>query len=737
LRLSESHESIRRANAEKAISSILKGEDYPARGLVIFGMDNFGLKEKIGYDQWTIMQLIKVSEEQLKRVGFYAKNPNQRINRKGRSIEKIIEENSAVGVDTASQVVGIKAQDYCVLTKYVLTHIETSLKLMLPSQKECEEMAKSCNFLWPHSKIPKNLGLRLPENPSQILQTTDKVFAVPRMYAPRDDDEFEDHLEDINGNDFDIDDEEAVDGNSGIVDIEDQQLPESLSEESESEKSETSFQDLCKEQAAHQASSDDWPVAGDSYQSLYERNNMVLDIPLHDDLAKADVVKSLMDYALRVTRPGSILNALEFEQEDPVQTIMVPLTGDGSPVESSHRIKDADKTSGENKYDAIRFFPGGFHLALELHRIRGKFFEDTFGFFVSRWRSTLGRQKWIMEPQDPNDLLEEIYEYILAHYRCAADCLAEQLSCNELSPVQVNNHMMQRAATCPFAMAVLLELRFAEVTIIMRDSEKSGPRGDVDLFLTGMRFSLILFTVTHAVKYVRICTEFLHWWATSSDAEKILFKNFIYTKLTAHGRPIWADRCVEKTMMHLRMFLGKHKGQGQDVKVLHSALGMQDHLEKRRGAKELHEHDETRSNDVSWNDHERPISHVFVQTYLACKKINLYGEGPMHFKKTTANSDQSEENTESDQLLQTPAGEKLNEEMLKCISIGKSRGPAYYQKFYIDSQNQVSRSEEDMGLTGIQTTAQKLKDGFDKKIAQATSINADELSKVCTKKDSN
>jgi hypothetical protein len=46
-----------------------------------------------------------------------------------------------------------------------------------------------------------------------------------------------------------------------------------------------------------------------------------------------------------------------------------------------------------------------------------------------------------------------------------------------------------------------MELRFAEVTIIMRDSEKSGPCGDVDLFLTGVRFS-------HAVKYVRICAEF-------------------------------------------------------------------------------------------------------------------------------------------------------------------------------------------------------------------------------------
>ncbi len=58
LRLSESHDKVRRSNADTVISSILKGEDYPTKGLVIFAMDNFGLKEKLGYDQWTILQLL-------------------------------------------------------------------------------------------------------------------------------------------------------------------------------------------------------------------------------------------------------------------------------------------------------------------------------------------------------------------------------------------------------------------------------------------------------------------------------------------------------------------------------------------------------------------------------------------------------------------------------------------------------------------------------------------------------
>jgi hypothetical protein len=191
----------------------------------------------------------------------------------GRSLESLIDENSAIGVDTASQVVDIKAQNYCILTKYVLTHIETALQLVLPSQRECEDMARSGDFLWPHSKIPKYLGLKLPVNPKQKPYTEDKVFPVPRMYAPRDTDAVEDDCKDIMG----LDDEEQLDSQKSN-DHDEVECVDSLSDESE-----TPHQDICEERALQEASND-WPLP-DDYQTLYERNNMILDVPLHDDLA--------------------------------------------------------------------------------------------------------------------------------------------------------------------------------------------------------------------------------------------------------------------------------------------------------------------------------------------------------------------------------------------------------------------------------------------------------------------
>ena len=83
--------------------------------------------------------------------------------------------------------------------------------------------------------------------------------------------------------------------------------------------------------------------------------------------------------------------------------------------------------------------------------------------------------------------------------------------------------MLQRAEQFPTVMGILLDLRLAEVTMMIRDSEKNGKNGDVDLFVSALHLALPIFTVTHAVKYVRCVTEFLKWWECASDAMKLVF----------------------------------------------------------------------------------------------------------------------------------------------------------------------------------------------------------------------
>ena len=341
---------------------------------------------------------------------------------------------------------------------------------------------------------------------------------------------------------------------------------------------------------------DDSDVEGTPFQTMYERNNITVDQALHEDLAKSKVVEFLMDKALlrlasNEKALGHDIDSVESsdagedeeqpnssddhpredcfaeEDEEPVQAIMVAMTGDGSPVEQSHRIRDEDALSGKNKYDKVRFFIGGFHFYLETLRMTNKLLRDICGSFVKQWRDTPGKVNWILDPGDPNDLELELIPFAAALYRNAADNLSKIRGSQSLSPSEVDRHIVNRAKEHDLVMAVLMFQRLVTVTFMIRDSEKSGDKGDLDLFISGVRYALLLFCVTNARKYVRICMEFLTWWSCASDAEKVLFREFIYTKKSSRGKPIWADRCVEWMVKHLREFLGKQHLQGMENNV--------------------------------------------------------------------------------------------------------------------------------------------------------------------------
>ncbi len=74
----------------------------------------------------------------------------------------------------------------------------------------------------------------------------------------------------------------------------------------------------------------------------------------------------------------------------------------------------------------------------------------------------------------------------------------------------------------------------------------------------------------------------------------------------------------------------------------------------------------------------------------------------------------SETSDNASDFLRMSTGGNLNAEMLKCVSIGKACAKAYFRKFYIDSQNVVLRTENEMGMGVIHGTAQRVKETFEK-----------------------
>ena len=92
------------------------------------------------------------------------------------------------------------------------------------------------------------------------------------------------------------------------------------------------------------------------------------------------------------------------------------------------------------------------------------------------------------------------------------------------------DHMVNQAKKYPIVMMVLMELRFAQLTFMLHESERNG--GDVNLFLTAQKFLGRLYASTHCTKYVSMLTG-------SSPAEKINFEKGIFTRKTKNGDSIF------------------------------------------------------------------------------------------------------------------------------------------------------------------------------------------------------
>jgi len=148
-------------------------------------------------------------------------------------------------------------------------------------------------------------------------------------------------------------------------------------------------------------------------------------------------------------------------------------------------------------YGLFMAFPGAFHAGMKLHNCNGMVFENILFKLMSVWRSSEAKVRCILFPFDPRQLENELPQYITAHYRSAF------LYCWE------------------------------------------------EHFLTALRFGLTLWTVTHAVDYVRLAIDMLQLCHCAPPAMRALYDNEIFTRLTASGESIATDENMEKSIGHM------------------------------------------------------------------------------------------------------------------------------------------------------------------------------------------
>ena len=144
-----------------------------------------------------------------------------------------------------------------------------------------------------------------------------------------------------------------------------------------------------------------------SFETNYDANNAVVDVPMKLDLASDRTLEILLNYSESLA--DNALNEKNNEEEDfePVMATLSPyLLGDGNPIWGIY--KHMRKTGSKYKRQMPAYF-GGFHLVLETHKKRRTLFGDSHLCDVfRRWRKTDKMLEWVMDPGDPSQVNDEM-----------------------------------------------------------------------------------------------------------------------------------------------------------------------------------------------------------------------------------------------------------------------------------------------------------------------------------------
>ena len=252
---------------------------------------------------------------------------------------------------------------------------------------------------------------------------------------------------------------------------------------------------------------------------------------------------------------------------------------------------------------------------------------------------------------------------------------------------------------------------------MLRDSEREN---DTDLFRAASQLSLLLFAKTNSYKYVRMGVSYWCWWQCASDSDKSLYKKFFFTKKTADGRTIWADRFIEWFNLDMRKYLGKHAKPNQEMLVTKTALL----IKERRRWKAGNSSDSRESDplNAALPDKSIAVSRIFCHQLDLLSRWNIWGaNGEPRVGSASAT-------TEATSFTNPLGNYPLNTQLLFDITAVDKRLSEYFDHRFIQGN--------DTNAVSLRMTPVKVSDVKDARIAEftrQTSTDVKELDKVSTK----
>eukprot|EP00986_Skeletonema_menzelii_P002100 scaffold575_cov121-Skeletonema_menzelii.AAC.1 len=563
------------------VSKMMMGVELDQRGLLYLNFDNIGFKMtglNAGYSPYTLFQEIHVKEPRLRELNIYNNDPTQQLSREREhrwvDLCELDRECYPEEMRLAESLVANTQADFDALTLCICFGILNARAMV----------------------IEENLAAgRCIPNPAYIVNEDTYNDVTRRAVAQR-------------GGTV-----PSTAASAPTVDDNDDQDDED--EYQPSAGSDSNSEIVTRELPIHPLDPDEVDLpASTTVSNMYGDNTNLISI--REDLSKLETVAAIMDFVWECRT--TLLRKSREEEPDfrPAAEIGCFLMCDGQPAHQITKLiaqdnrnfylsdnnkvqhinydeDDSDEddlqpyierldgysygedTKVKSKYhDKIFVSFGVFHATLKMHNCRGLMFVTMLDEFFSSFRNTPNRRKWVIFPSDPRQLEDELPQIICAHYasafiNCWEDGKTKGIYRDGEYPSvkDVHKYMLGRAAKYPFLKAVLNDIRYAEIAKMMKMSAKIGKRGSVDLWLTSVRFALTLWSTTHATEYVRLGCELLRCWHCFSPAEKQLYSNEVFTRLTANGKPEAADLNMEKSVLHVRNKLGKNDREGMEIKM--------------------------------------------------------------------------------------------------------------------------------------------------------------------------
>jgi hypothetical protein len=345
----------------------------------------------------------------------------------------------------------------------------------------------------------------------------------------------------------------------------------------------------------------------------------------------------------------------------------LPSGGDGPPC-NTFILQLQERLDPEN-YKHIQNQAGGLHQVLNgLQKTGQKFGDRHLREFLDPHRDSDKKKDWYLNPGDPNQMLLEQPEMVSAHYVSAARHTARLHEGNNISPVDVDDHMLKRAQEHDNCMIGLAWLNFVNINDMVRDSEQEN---DPELYRTaGCKLATLLFAKTNASKYVRMAMYYWIRWQCSSDAYRTIHGNFLFTKNTSGGKTVLFDRFEEWFNEDIRRYLGKYKRSNQELACVRAALLTTARKRaKLRGVESTPVAPREKSKMDNLLEKSITVTPIFCHKIILIERLNLWGEGPVLVGKDGA----EEEPT----CFCDPSGRNnLNTDLLFDVSAG-SRGGSH------------------------------------------------------------